>query len=47
MTTWCASYVGIKMMFSLFPMGLKVSLKLIFYMNNRHSSYKQFVLYFA
>ena len=26
MTTWCASYVGIKMMFSLFPMGLKLIL---------------------
>ena len=36
MTTWCASYVGIKMMFSLFPIGLKESLKLIFYMNYRH-----------
>ena len=36
MTTWCASYVGIKMMFSLFPMGVKESLKLIFYMNYRH-----------
>ena len=30
MTTWCASYVGIKMMFILFPMGLKESLKRIF-----------------
>ena len=37
MTTWCASYVGIKVIFYLFSMGLKVSLKLIFfYMNNRH-----------
>ena len=30
MITWSASYVGIKMMFSLFPMGLKESLKLLF-----------------
>ena len=30
-TTWCASYVGIKIMLSLFTMGLKVSLKLIFF----------------
>ena len=30
MTAWCASYVGIKMFFSYFSMGLKVSLELIF-----------------
>ena len=37
MTTWCAPNVGIKIMFSLFfSMGIKVSLKLIFHMNNRH-----------
>ena len=29
MTARCASCVGMKMMFSFFPMGLKVSLKLI------------------
>ena len=36
MTTWCASYVGIKIMFSLFFHGTLSVTETVFYMNNRH-----------